>query len=496
MSDMLRIFRKDLVQSGARAAVIAAFVASLAWMDAGLPSSNSSPYPLLLDLVFLLACFYLAASLIQADGPASDCPYWVTRPFPATSLLAAKLLALAVCLNLPVFVAQSCVLAANGLSPFDHLSILLWRQVFFTAYVVLPAAALAAVTRSFGWFAAGTLLYLAIFSLPQWAVPQASLWLGWEWIRLSAAALVSLAAAAHVLWWQFRRRTTEASRMVLGSAAVVIALAQFLPWHTGFAIQNALAHGPAKAPLILFAPARGPVPAASGAQSESGAVAVAIAFDISGLGADQGARLEGVRTAIEAPGRHWDSGWGVAGQRALTGAGTPPSAILAADGTYWLPLLLPRGFYDAVQPTPAHLRVSFALTLLADSTSAELELGGARIANDTGVCWSNGGGALLEVVCSSPFWNVARARLRVRSRSTGESVAHDLRPAGGGRAGTYAAYPTAAGLSLWTNPISVALNAPPLPIEMVLETHPAAGFAERTVDIPSIRLSAWRMPPE
>ncbi len=494
MSGILRIFRKDLVQWRSLAAGFVALLAALCWWDAGLPADHSGLLPgsAEVEIPFLLACAFMAAKVIHAEGPAGDCPYWVTRPFSGRCLLAAKLLWLGACVNLPVLVAQACVLAANGLSPFDHLALLVWRQVFFTASVMLPAAALAAVTESLSAFAAGALLYFGLSRIPQLLAPAADRWLGWEWIRLSATATVSLAAATVVLWLQFVRRQTETSRWVLGSAALAMGLVQFLPWHDGFALQSALARAPGRMVRIDFAPGRVPAPAAA-VRPDPPAVGLEIPFEVSGFSADQGVRVEGVRTVVDSPsGQHWDSGWGIAGEPLLYGADGSPRAVLTSDGPYWLRLAVAPEFYRGVQSNAVRLRASFALILPGDSTSTGLNLGGADIAGDA-VCLTSGADATLSVVCSTPFWSLARATLRVRSQSTGESMARDLLadPAG---AWTDGPYPTAGGLSLWANPLSADLNAPPLPIEIVLETHPPAGFAVRTVEIAAIRLSAYRIP--
>lgn len=230
MSQALRIFQKDVVQLWPPAACLAVLLAALAWGDAGIPEANSGLYPWFVPPFYSLGALYLAAWVIRIDGPAGECPYWLTRPVARRSLLLGKLLSLAAFLNLPLLLAQACVLAANGIFPLDHLSILVWRQIFFTARLVLPAAALAAVCDSLAWFSAGALLYFVLFYLP------GGLWLGWDWIRVSFLALVALAASEWVLAAQILRRETARSRLILASAAGVLLLVQFLPWHAGFAL--------------------------------------------------------------------------------------------------------------------------------------------------------------------------------------------------------------------------------------------------------------------
>jgi len=329
-------------------------------------------------------------------------------------------------------------------------------------------------------------------------------WPGWEWIRTSTTAALSLAAAAVVLGLQFARRRTGMSRIVLGTVAVAMGLCQLLTWQIGFAIQSALSGAPPdKTARIVFAPDRGSAPGAPPDRVEAAParieariqVRVEIPVEVSGIPADQGVRVEGVRTTIDAlHGRHWDSGWGFAGEPVLSAEGESPHPFLTSDGPYWLEIAVAPEFYDAVKAGPVHLRSTLALTLLGDSTSTDLELGGARIAGDTGICWTHPAGGVVAVACSSPFWRAARSTLRVRSQSTGESVARDLLAAKVG-ALAYGPYPTDSGLRMWSNRVEGRVYAPPFPIEVILDTHPPAGFAKRTVDVPAIRLSAYQTPP-
>jgi hypothetical protein len=495
MSEILRIFRKDAAHLWPRVAAFLVVVAVLCWADADFPEVNSGldPQASLLEIPFFLACLFLIASAIHAEGPAGECPYWVTRPFLWRNLLAAKALFLLAFLNLPVFLAQSCVLAANGISPFDQFPVLLWRQVFFTAQVVLPAAALAAVTDSLAGFGVGALLYFGFSQIPRSLPGDGAFgWSGWEWIRMSVAAILSLAAAV-VLGLQFARRKTGVSRIVLAAAAIAIGLGQLLPWQIGFAVQRRLSpSGSDKIARIAFAPAGGMAPLGTHTRRpEDAPVRLAIPVWVSGLSVGQGVRVEGVRTTVDAPGgRHWDSGWGFAGEPVLWAADAAPRLFLTSDGPYWLGIAMAPEFYRAVKAGSVHLRTTLALTLLGDSTSTNLDLDGGSVAGDTGVCWTHGAGATVTAVCSSPFWTAARSTLRIRSKSTGESVAGDLLPGGAG-AWTYGPYPTASGLSLWTNPVYATLSTPPFPIEIVLDTHPPAGSAERTLDVPAVRLSDY-----
>ena len=71
------------------------------------------------------------------------------------------MIVLAICINLPLFLFQAIALGASGISPVAYLPDLLWRQLFSSVFLLLPAAALAAVTRTQGQFALAVLLVAA-----------------------------------------------------------------------------------------------------------------------------------------------------------------------------------------------------------------------------------------------------------------------------------------------------------------------------------------------
>ena len=501
LSEALRIFRKDLVLLWPLAAAFAVLVAVLAMQDASLPSGDAL-YPELLEIPFVAACFYLTARVVRAEGLASACPYWVTRPISRGGLAAGKALALAVLLNLPLLAAQCWSLAANGGSPLEHPGLLLSRQVFFTARVVLPAAALAAVTTSWVAFAAGALAYLAI---GQWA------WVEWApgygWSRASEVAALTACAALLALGVQYARRRTRFAQRVLINAAWLICLWQIMSWRTGFEVQTWFtATAPAGVAHLAFAPSVGVSPA--GVDPEHAGprngpeVGIALPIAVSGVAAEQGVRIDGIRTQIAAPGRTWDSGWHLAPDRVVASAAEPgaPARFLTSDGSYWLSFDVPAEFYRAAGETAADLRIALALTILADPTSTELELGGGHVAMGVGACWTHLADGFLEATCSSADWGAARTRVRVQSQSTGQGVTGDLVPAWAGLklsgpgALNFGPWATGAGLTLWNDRVSGRVPAPPFPIDIILDTQRPASFAERTIEARGVRLAAFAVP--
>src|SRR5579862_5464486 len=70
----------------------------------------------LMPLATLLACWKLAASVVQEDGPAKDSPFWMTRPYGRGSLIGAKVLFAVVFVFVPMFVSGAVITARTGAS--------------------------------------------------------------------------------------------------------------------------------------------------------------------------------------------------------------------------------------------------------------------------------------------------------------------------------------------------------------------------------------------
>jgi ABC-type transport system involved in multi-copper enzyme maturation permease subunit len=189
-----------------------------------------------------LACWLLVTSLMQAERTVGHNQYWLTRPFSRSDLLAAKLLFLLVFVIAPVFVCQLVVLAANGFVPAAYVGELLVKQIFFLAWLLLPMAAIATVTKNLGHaFLGGLLLMVGLWLCGAFldTIAKDSGWGGLAWIRETGIAAMALCISAAVVYLQYTRRRTTVSRAVLAIGAAVCLLAAFVPpWPPAFAIQS------------------------------------------------------------------------------------------------------------------------------------------------------------------------------------------------------------------------------------------------------------------
>ena len=181
-----------------------------------------------------LACWLLIVSAIHEEKVPGDCQYWLTRPYSWKELLAAKVLFVAFFVNLPLLACHIGVYVAAGIPPADHLAALFWRQIFFTAFYILPAAALAAITRGLGRILAIVFLSGAVVLVvgsvfmyltrhPLVAVRSANAG------TTVARAVILAAGVSAILILQYARRKTR----VAGALCVAVALAALGLDHLG-----------------------------------------------------------------------------------------------------------------------------------------------------------------------------------------------------------------------------------------------------------------------
>jgi hypothetical protein len=195
----------------------------------------------ILPVLLALSCWLVVVSAVQLESLIGSEQYWLTRPFGWRTLLGAKVLFIVLFVNLPVFLYQAWVLAELDFSPLTYLSVLFWRQVFFSIFMIAPAAALAVATKSLRQAIAGALI-VAVLIEPTgvWAA-RAVNWGELQWIKTTAIGLVVLVGVCLALLLQYRRRYAAISRGVLAvTVFACMLLLQLRPWGPAYAIQARL----------------------------------------------------------------------------------------------------------------------------------------------------------------------------------------------------------------------------------------------------------------
>ncbi len=233
MPRILAIFRKDFRHLWPRAAVLAGLMLLAAILDPTYSGVPAAYYEVLPSVALPLACWLVIISAIHEDKLPGDRQYWLTRPYSWKELLAAKALFIAACVNLPLLVYHAGVYAAVGIPITDHLGALLWRQVFFTAFYVLPVVALAAVTRSLGkmvavallsgvglWVAGTAFMFVARRSLTPFLSTNTT-------TALIRAGLLAVGVGAILVLQYSRRRTGIAGSLAAALLLAVLGQASF-----------------------------------------------------------------------------------------------------------------------------------------------------------------------------------------------------------------------------------------------------------------------------
>lgn len=246
---MWPIFRKDARHLWPQIASFLVLLAGAAIFDPAYAARSQAAAGSWLGFLAMLACWILVIAVIHEDKLTSEQADWLIRPYHRGGLLAAKILFATVFINLPVLLTQVVVMACLGIPPLGQLPALLWRQVFLTAILILPAAALAAITSSLREAFLTVVLtvapiYLAVLVLTLGRVRIFFMGPGSQsyWLKDAFQAAVALVFGAAILLLQYRRRATTLSRVTLGLG---VALALFfadriVPQNREFSIQAAL----------------------------------------------------------------------------------------------------------------------------------------------------------------------------------------------------------------------------------------------------------------
>jgi hypothetical protein len=402
MRQAIHIFKKDIrhlwIEIAVTLLVAAAFTFTGArralWLAE--PAVNRNMAWTLLKSLLPLAWSILIARLVHAEALPGDRQFWTTRPYAWKSLLAAKALFVAVFVNVPLLVAHIAILLAYGFHPLAELPGLLWSQVLVTAVLVLPMAAISALTTGFvQLLITGSILGLA---LAAWNI-IASLDAGWraiEWIRSYCDITVVALAALAILVWQYASRRTTIARWLALAAVVVVALGDALmPWTAAFALQSRLSSQPID-PASLRIDFDSARQWAARALIEKGdRVWIEIPIKLSGIPAGLSPRYDGVIMAIEAPD---GSTWPADRQ--------PWSHITGRDQVLSLQATVDGGFYRKVKDQRVKFRGAMYLTLYGHQRVTDVPFSAPPMAvPGRGLCTASPGTERKSyyLVCNSAF---------------------------------------------------------------------------------------------
>src|SRR6185369_6182270 len=113
----------------------------------------------------------------------------------------------------------------------EHFPALLWRQVFFTAFFILPVAALAAISRSIGQvILTAILVALPITLLQNFLLARLRIfWGDFAWTLTAAVAFILTLGTSGILAIQYARRRTVVARLAAAASAIAAMGITFIP---------------------------------------------------------------------------------------------------------------------------------------------------------------------------------------------------------------------------------------------------------------------------
>ena len=337
-------------------------------------------------LTILLLIFWslLIARVIQTEALPGDRHFWLTRPYNRASLVLSKLLFIVAFINLPLLVTQAAIVSMNGLPISSNLGGLFVNQLLLSVLVLLPAAAIAALTRNLAEFLPATVLVGALLVLP---ISERRSLGDLEWIPSALGALLAIAITGFILWRQYRLRRSMHSALV-GVAATVVGLLVYaaFPQSAAFAVQSQLLgspDGPFAFNLGQPAP-RNPGTAVPHRYRQL------TEFPIVVEGANPAdLRIQSAELTF----------------RTLSGVRRRAYAqVDVVDGRLRHLVSLDRTFFDAARDSPVHLEGEWYLTQYGNARSVEVPLDGTPVyASGPGQCGVIAGYSQRRFFCRSAF---------------------------------------------------------------------------------------------
>jgi hypothetical protein len=439
------------------------------------------------QLLAPLACWVLAVTLIHEERLIGDEQYWLTRPFTWKDLVAAKALFLVVFVNAPLFVCQFAAVAAAGLSPWEWLPALLWRQVFFSVFFIMPAVALGAVTRNLGQVVLTGIVLGAIVITTGQALSGSHFpdWGGFDWIRNCGAALVMAAGTAAAVVLQYTRRRTALARCIVAGTLVLAAVTAFAPvWGAAFAIQKLFFPGwQGGLPHVSFDASRaGAHPLRYGRSSgDPDGVRLEIPLRVDNVPPGERLGAEWTSVVIDGPNGAWRSGW----LRFLAFHGL-------SRGEAWLTVYVDPEFYRRNQDIPVRLygKVDFMLYRRAGGMTAPRV--GEAVVQGVGLCtFTSKFGSLtaedrlkgwaliptsIQGTCYSPFQEVA-----ITAPEEDDEALYGA---------PYAPFPTSAGFQTFDHTFSLMIFAH----TPYLTFYRPVACAQPVFEARGLRMREFRMP--
>ncbi|HEY3455895.1 MAG TPA: hypothetical protein VGK64_14915 [Bryobacteraceae bacterium] len=434
MRQALHIFKKDVRHLWFEIAIVLVVTAAFAfvgarrafWLDD--PNANRNVAWTMAQILLPLAWWILIARVVYSETLPGDRQFWTTRPYRWMSLLGAKLLFIAIFVNLPWFIADVIILRAYGFAPESQLAGLFTAQLLISVAFLLPVAAVCAVTTGFVQLLSASFVLFVVVLAWNTVFPQLVLgatWGAFNWIAVYYSILVAGIGALVILTWQYAKRKTWLNRTVAAVAAIAAMVgAVLIPWTSAFAIQSRLSKQRIDVHSIQVSFDSDRKWLARVRPDRFGAgVGIELPMKIDGVPAGMEAKAEGLTMQVVGPDGN-----------ARPGAGRPWMQIDSDRQLSTLVSEVDGRFYQSVKNKVVKIRGTLYLTLFGNRRTTRIPFGGERIATrGLGICsaYRTGGrgpmGYVYLLQCTSPF-RTPPDMIMVRFEERGKNVFRQIRP--------------------------------------------------------------------
>jgi len=401
MDQILHVFRKDVRRHWPEIVLSIAILTAFAWNEPSQWMPQRSRESILrvllhqwLSPMVAIGWLFLIVRVVHGESLVGDRQFWVTRPYQWKKLLIAKVMFIAVSVNLPLFVVQMSLLWKGGFAPARYVRGLLWMQFLWVMLLILPMTTISAVTSGLGQTVLvllGVLLSLIGLAALSSAIPDIGLPLAQripEWFQPT----ILLGACVVVILRQYAWRRTLHSRSLLAVAAAIVLVTMTMTPRQSFDAHAypQISSGQQLPVQLTFDPVKST--AAGGAQIDKNKVEIQVPLLVSGIERDSVVVVDGMSVEIETPGGlHWNSGW-FGSSLSLLPAQTHADAAFRID----------RAFFDQVKSSSAKVHISFALTAFQAKETRRITVGGGEF-TAPGNAWCSIYPEISGLQCRSPL---------------------------------------------------------------------------------------------
>lgn len=371
MKQILNILRKDVRQHWPVILLTLAASAASAWdeprhwvpwTDFGADRIRWIP------ILLMLSWCVLIIRLVQSEALAGDRQYWITRPIEWKKLLAAKILCVAIFVNAPALLVDVYLLLKAGFRMSIGYLPGLFSMQMEIAVILLAGAALAVVTPNVGQMTIAALvvgLFAAGLAIVDGYLPPSRS----SEIPDNLTLGITVAACCAAVGWQYARRRTKQSRMILVAAAVALFIIEVgTPFLFTLSFRYAPVPRGGQPPMQMSLEAVKPDATQSDSEIKRTLrngeknVEINLPFHVSGIAEDSVVQVDGVRVTISGLDRQWwDSGWFQDYSTML------PDAKRRATS-----FRVKKAFFEDTLYTPVTIHLAFALTELRDKNPTKV----------------------------------------------------------------------------------------------------------------------------